>query len=313
MHKTGGKIILWGLILAMLIFTATRTIHFLMLTFAADQQYIAWLGLAAFDIGVLGWMYYGMNAAEGAAQRAVAYGMIFVCMGGVIATTIADMVLVSAQNGVTKLPTQWGTLGLWAVIIVITLNVAAGVIVHLVDPKHQRHAAQEGARDKIHAATMTHISQQAELIAPQIASAVAQHWANQTIAEMAGMLPANKQPSRVVDADPVTLPQTAQIAAPSPAPSTNEKMLADLLKQIQDLRDENAKQAAKPAPVVAHHVEPTPVTRPIRTASATRRMRGFQAPVKAQEPQEDPQTAPLTQATQPSQRKTPKALPKMKK
>src|SRR6266516_1836036 len=117
MNKIGGKIILWGLIIALLIFTAIRTLHFLQLTFPADLQYVAYLGLAAFDIGILGWLYFAMHSAEGEAQRTVSYGMIFVCTAGVVITTIADMIIVSSQNGLTKLPPQWGTIGLWGVSI----------------------------------------------------------------------------------------------------------------------------------------------------------------------------------------------------
>jgi|SRR5579884_95594 hypothetical protein len=191
MNKVGAKILLWGLILAMLGFTCVRTLHFLMLTFPPDQQYIAYLALAAFDLGTLLWFYYATNAAEGAAQRAVAYGMIFVCCAGVIITTIADMLMVSASNGLTnKLPPDVATVALWAVMIVIALNVIAGIVVHLVDPKHQRHMAQERARDKIHTATLAAIEAEADDIAPQIAAAVRRHWSMQVVADMTGMIPA---------------------------------------------------------------------------------------------------------------------------
>ena len=102
LHSAGAKVILWFLILAMLGFTVTRTLHFLIQTFPPDQAYVAYLALAAFDIGVLGWLYYATNSAEGTGQRVVGYGMIFVCAAGVIITTIADMLMVSAENGVTK-------------------------------------------------------------------------------------------------------------------------------------------------------------------------------------------------------------------
>lgn len=222
MNKIGGKIVLWALIVAMLIFTAIRTLHFLQMTFPVEQQYVAYLGLAAFDIGVLGWLYYSTKSAEGAAQRAIAYGMVFVCLLGVICTTIADMVLVSAQRGLTALPNQWGTVGLWAVILVIVLNVTSGVLVHLVDPGHQKHLAQEGARDKIHSAVTVHILKQADMIAPQIAAAVARHWSEQTIAEMTGMLPGGQQVPRIVNstAQQVSLPQTATIPETGDLPAT---------------------------------------------------------------------------------------------
>src|ERR1700736_1459057 len=87
MNRVGGKIILWLLILALIIFTAIRTLHFLQLTFPPELAYVAYLGLAAFDIGILGWFYFATQSAEGVGQRTVAYGMIFVCMVGVVITT----------------------------------------------------------------------------------------------------------------------------------------------------------------------------------------------------------------------------------
>src|SRR5205085_10733822 len=130
-----------------------------------------------------GWFYYATHSAEGAAQRAIAYGMIFICMAGVCITTVADMVLVSSQNGLTKLPPQWGTIGLWGVIIVIIMNVAAGILVHLVDPKHQQHMAKEGAKDKIHALVISEIHARAQEIAPGVAAQTADFWVRQTVQE----------------------------------------------------------------------------------------------------------------------------------
>jgi hypothetical protein len=194
------------LIIALILFTAIRTLHFLQMTFPPELGYVAYLGLAAFDVGILGWLYYASHSAEGDSQRALAYGMIFVCMGGVIITTIADMIIVSAQNGLTKLPPQWSTIGLWGVIIVIIMNVIAGILVHLNAPSHKRHFAMESARDKIHTTVLSHIQAQADVIAPQIAEHTARHWANQVIHEMTGSIPgaytAPQLPaSKVIDAD----------------------------------------------------------------------------------------------------------------
>jgi hypothetical protein len=193
LNRAGAKVILWFLILGMLGFTVTRTLHFLQLTFPLDQQYVAYLALVAFDVGVLGWLYYATHAAEGTTQRVVGYGMIFVCAAGVIVTTIADMLMVSAKNGVTdKLPPDVATAALWAVMLVITLNVLAGILVHLFDPKHQKHMAVESAKDKIHASVHEAIAKRAGDIAPRIAEHVAAHWENQIVDEMTGSIPSSK-------------------------------------------------------------------------------------------------------------------------
>jgi hypothetical protein len=207
LNRAGSKVILWLLILAMLVFTATRTLHFLQQTFPPDQQYVAYLALAAFDIGVLGWLYYATHAAEGTGQRVVAYGMIFVCAAGVIITTIADMLVVSAKNGITsKLPPDIATVALWAVMIVITLNVLAGILIHLLDPQHQKHMVVENAKDRIHSAAHAAIEQRANEIAPRIADRVAAYWEEQVVAEMIGHIPAtvkvSEMPGKTVEALP---------------------------------------------------------------------------------------------------------------
>jgi hypothetical protein len=217
-NKVGGKFVLWLIIIGMLVFTAIRTVHFLQLTFPPDEQYVAYLGLAAFDVGVLAWFYFATSSAEGAAQRWVAYAMIAVCTGGVLATTVADMTIVSHENGLSRLPQDMGTLGLWAVIIVIVLNVAAGILAHLLDSAHQKHFEMQNAKDIIHTTTMQHIKQQAHTIAPQIAAQVSQYWASQVAAEMTGQIPgaqplqiAPPSSSNVVQGSGVALPQTEPV------------------------------------------------------------------------------------------------------
>lgn len=189
LNKTGAKILLWMLILGMLGYTATRTLHFLQATFPPGEQYVAFIALVAFDAGVLGWFYYATHAARGAKQRAVAYGMIFVCAAGVIITTVADMLTVSAQNGIVAQNPQVATVGLWGCIIVIVLNVVGGLLVHLVDPAHLQHMKEEELHDKIVEATHKHMEQETARIAPGIAARLAEHWSDNITAELIGKLP----------------------------------------------------------------------------------------------------------------------------
>ena len=231
LNRAGAKVVLWFLILAMLGFTATRTLHFLIQTFPPDQQYVAYLALAAFDVGVLGWLYYATNSAEGTGQRVVAYGMIFVCAAGVVVTTIADMLMVSAENGVTnKLPPDVATAALWAVMIVIALNFFAGILVHLLDPKHQKHMVVENAKDKIHNAVHEAIGQRAGEMAPRIAERVAAYWEEQTVQEMLGHIPlakgvvppASSPVAQLPSApqSPVALPAVGHSPVAQPPPAT---------------------------------------------------------------------------------------------
>jgi hypothetical protein len=220
--KTGAKWILWGVIVGLLVFTAIRTVHFLQKTFPPDQQSVAYLALVAFDVGVLAWLFFASKAAEGNGQRTVSYGMIFVCGAGVLAATAADMLMVSKDNGITdKIPPDIAIIAIWAVIIVICANVAAGILVHLLDPEHQRHMAQERARDKIHASIIANIESEADDVAPRIAAAVRQHWSVQIVNEMTGMIP-NKGNGQAP-----ALPPGSKTVEPDPA--LNQANLVKLL------------------------------------------------------------------------------------
>lgn len=201
-----GTIILGGLILALLIFTASRTVHFLQLTFPPDFAYVAYLALAAFDGGIIGWSIFATVSAEGAMQRGLAYLMIFVCLVGVILTTVADTIISSGQNGLTKVPPYMATIGVWGSLVVIILNVVAGVVAHLASPHHVRKFQLESIHDEIHQLTIQHIRASALDIAPKIAAESADHWVRMTVQDAVGSLPMPKQQTllpgpKIIDAD----------------------------------------------------------------------------------------------------------------
>lgn len=209
-----GTIVLGGLMIALLIYTATRTVHFLQMTFPASMNYVAYLALAAFDGGILGWTIFATSTAEGALQRGLAYLMIFVDTLGVILTTIADTTTVSAQNGLTKLDPNMVAVGMWGSIAIIVLNVVAIIVTHLVAPHHVRKFELENVHDSIHQLTMQHIRDRSLEIAPQIAAEHAEHWVRQTIQDVVGSLPASSQTRQLPAARIVeSIPQVAISAA----------------------------------------------------------------------------------------------------
>jgi len=249
-----GAIVLGGLMVALLIYTATRTVHFLQMTFPPSMGYVAYLALAAFDGGILGWTIFATTAAEGATQRGVSYLMIFVCTLGVILTTIADTTTISAQNGITKLDPYMATVGMWGSIAVIVLNVVAIIVVHLAAPHHVRKFELENVHDSIHQLTMQHIKDRAIEIAPRIAAEHADHWVRQTIQDVVGSLPASKQPQqlpapsvKVVEAAPSSVAHVKQKVDPHGVKSQvdSEKKSIEKKPGIRDWVDKNVFKAGE--------------------------------------------------------------------
>lgn len=205
----GGSFVLWALILGMMAYTTSRTLHLLLTTFPDDQKYVAYLGLVAFDVGVLGWMFYSMHSAEGGWQRVIAYGMVFVCALGTIVATICDTLLGAQTNTRSiKLPVEMTTVTLWVVMIVITLNFVAGIAVHLVSPQNQMNFQLQNVKDGIKQAGIAAIAQRATQIQPQMAQRMADEWSEQVMRDMIGHIPTR---TRVVEMGPASLAQTANV------------------------------------------------------------------------------------------------------
>ncbi len=202
MGKVVAQILLWGLILSLLAFTAIRTLHFLGLTFPADQSYMSWLGLAAFDGGVLLWFFFATRAATGHWQTGLSYLMIAVCMLGVVICTVADMLLVSSGNGLVHLPPNTAIVALYGVIAVIVINVVAGTVVHLLSPAHMQHMAEERARARIQTRVLQNIEGRADAIADDIAERLGAEWEQQAYRNMTGLLPSPKKKGIVVAEEP---------------------------------------------------------------------------------------------------------------
>lgn len=194
-----ATIILGCLILALLIYTATRTIHFLQMTFPPSMSYVAYLALAAFDGGIIGWTIFATFGSEGPAQRAIAYLMIFICAIGVILTTVADTLIVSQDNHLTKAPPDIATVGLWGSIAIIVLNVLAGITVHLASPHHIRKWQMETMRDDVYRAAMKHTKTKVSEQIPALAQGMANFEIQRLAQELVGHLP------------PAAPPQTRQI------------------------------------------------------------------------------------------------------
>jgi hypothetical protein len=163
--------------LALLVFTALRTLDLIQLALPADQQITGYLALVAFDGGLIAWTAFYLHGARGAWQRAIAAIMIFVSLIGVLIAFGSDMLYSAARRGtITPLDPDIITGAIWAMVFIIGATVAAVIGIHLTDPEARRMQAEEEARDKITEAALKQISAHADSLAAELAPQLGAAW-----------------------------------------------------------------------------------------------------------------------------------------
>lgn len=173
--------------LALMIFTASRTLDLLQLLLPASQSVFAFLGLVAFDGGLLGWSLFFAYGARGAYQRAIALLMVIVSLIAIGVSTVADlMISASAKGLVTSLSEQQRLAILLAVGAIVFINVAAFFLTHITEPGRLRAMTVESANDKIHAETLKQIEREAAIVAARLAPILAEQWVRDTFAQHLG-------------------------------------------------------------------------------------------------------------------------------
>lgn len=195
--------------LALLVYTGSRTADFIGLTLPANQQALAFVGLAAFDGGLVGWAVFYLRGARGPWQRAIALLMIVASLAGVILAFAGDTLFRAAQRGTLAAADPAMTLTvIYGMAAVIALNIAALIGVHVADPAARRQAAEQDAQDQIADATTTQIAERTAALAAELAPQRAQAWLDDMRARHGApaLLPAPKPPTPQPDPDPVPVP-----------------------------------------------------------------------------------------------------------
>jgi len=163
--------------LALLGYTALRTLDLIQLTLPANQQVVGYLALVAFDGGLVGWTLFYLHGAKGAWQRGIAALMILVSLVGVLIAFGVDTFYQSAARGtIAEIDPQMVTTAIWGMVIIIGTNVAAVTGIHLMDPEARRLQAEEEARDKITEAALRQIASSAESLASELAPRLGEAW-----------------------------------------------------------------------------------------------------------------------------------------
>src|SRR5215470_9643552 len=98
MSKQATFIVLALMSLLLLAFTGSRTLDLLQTLLPSSQGVFAWLGLVAFDGGLLGWSLFFTYGARGQYQRAIALLMVMISLVAIGISTIADLYLSAAAK-----------------------------------------------------------------------------------------------------------------------------------------------------------------------------------------------------------------------
>jgi hypothetical protein len=172
--------------LALLGYTALRTLDLIQLTLPADQQAIGYLALVAFDGGLVGWTLFYLHGAKGAWQRGISAMMIVVSLAGVLIAFGADTLYqANARGTLASLDPALVATAIWGMVLIIGANVGAVTAVHLTDPNARKAQAEEEARDRITEAALLQIASNAESLAAELAPQLGAAWLTEMRAQYA--------------------------------------------------------------------------------------------------------------------------------
>ena len=210
-----GKILVTVLGLALLIYSATRSVDFISLTLPADKQILAWFGLAALDGGIIVWLLAFMYGSHGGAQRGISIIMVLVDFIGAVAMFTADTVFNTGKMGLTVAFDQSSMLTFVIMLSgIIAMNIGAGLAHHITDPDHMRRMADEEAHGKIEDMARDRVSKQSEQLASELAPVIADAWMATTRQRYMNAINQNSTSVPSMYNDPTPPRQPAQVQPP---------------------------------------------------------------------------------------------------
>jgi hypothetical protein len=199
MKKAISSLLLTVLGVALLVYSATRSLNFISATLPPDKQILAYFGLAALDGGLVLWMLYFLFGAAGAWQRGTALLMVGVDLVGAVAMFTLDTLFESGQAGLTSIltPDEIQT-AILALSGVIAINVSATVFCHIMDPGARQTRVKSEAIDKITDKALNKITDSADLLAEDLSNDIAASWKQEILAQYRASL--GQQSSLILDA-----------------------------------------------------------------------------------------------------------------
>lgn len=207
MKKALSSYLTTGLALALLVYSASRSVDFISATLPPDQQMLAFFGLAALDGGLVAWLLFFLSGARGSWQRAIALIMIAVDFVGAVAMFTLDTLYRSGQAGmVATLDEGIIRTAVLGLSVVIAANIGSAIMSHITDPEARKSAAAEEATDIIEDLAIQQIASGARSLAADLAPKMAADWMDQTKSRYVALLNEGNghKPSRVFNSEVVS-------------------------------------------------------------------------------------------------------------
>lgn len=195
MFKKIGGLIVTLLALALLVYSATRSYNFISMTLPADQQILAYFGLAALDGGLIAWLLAYQYGSRGGWQRGISLLMVIVDLIGCVLMFTADSLYQTGRMGLTTAMSgdQIQTIVL-ALSLIIALNIAAATAHQLTDPDSLAQQANEEAAGRIEDQAREQVSKSSEQLAAELAPIMAEDWMARTRARYMNLLERQQMP-----------------------------------------------------------------------------------------------------------------------
>ena len=176
--KAVASILFYVVAGSLMIYAATRSLHFVQSTLAGGNQILGYLALAATSIGAVVWLLVFLHTAHGTGQKAIAGIMTVIDLLGEFALFTIDTLMTAGETGMTQALAPAEIQGvIIGMSILIALNIAATVAYHLVEPENIKNMREAAVKDKLEDESLKLIEKRGEEIAQQLAPQLAEQWA----------------------------------------------------------------------------------------------------------------------------------------
>jgi hypothetical protein len=163
---------------ALMIYAASRSLHFVQTTLAGGNQIIGYLALAATSVGSVIWLLVFLHTAHGTGQKALAGLMTVLDLLGEFALFTIDTLMTSGETGMIQALAPEEIQGvIIGMSILIALNIAATVAFHLVEPENMKNMREAAVRDKLEDDSLKLIEKHGEELSRKMAPRIAEQWA----------------------------------------------------------------------------------------------------------------------------------------